>query len=493
MTERNCGNCRHFVRIESAATGHCTNPLVVSHQGQLVMYRAGEIGCRRGWKQDLWEASEDPVAATPAVDAPLDYGRAAAWADSRPSRPDSLNDILQSETMDDNELLDPRRVRDSREAMRRARELKKREQLTTSTRDPFDQPILGHEQAPGTDSVLHVQAAPEDRVAQPIVPPVSVDEVRRRVDEMRRPRHYNDPPPSIHFDRYDDHFSDRTDLPIIPDVPGDSRLRADLHMTHPEPSRAPIEAASEALDESGYTGYDDAEPVASPEFTPAYEFDADEEIAWPDQAPWGDEDYAEWQEQRPKRRSWFSNWLHRPARPRPVDPRESMFTWEPELEEIDDHQEEPGLAAADTGYAEPYDRPVPEDRYIEPAPAGDRLPPLPFADERVQQDDYLLADGRFADADEEDPAARQIEHVCATCRYFRPDGTCGNAFAFTYRRRVSEEYLSCASSIGAWWLPSDHYWESVVSFTHHGQPTPLLDRYQIQADAPDSDEEVRTP
>ena len=124
---------------------------------------------------------------------------------------------------------------------------------------------------------------------------------------------------------------------------------------------------------------------------------------------------------------------------------------------------------------------------------GNQLPPLPYGDQEELHDDYLLADGRFADSDEEDAAARQIDHICATCRYFRPDGTCGNAFAFTYRRRVSEEYLSCSSSIGAWWLPSDHYWESVVSFTHHGQPTPLLDRYEIQADAPDNDDEVRTP
>jgi hypothetical protein len=58
---------------------------------------------------------------------------------------------------------------------------------------------------------------------------------------------------------------------------------------------------------------------------------------------------------------------------------------------------------------------------------------------------------------------------------------------------VSEEYLSCSSSIGAWWLPSDYYWESVVSFTHHGQPTPLLERYEIQANQSDADDEVRTP
>src|SRR5690606_15276131 len=118
-----------------------------------------------------------------------------------------------------------------------------------------------------------------------------------------------------------------------------------------------------------------------------------------------------------------------------------------ELDEVDDLEAPQPIAAGADDYA------AIEDAYVEATapfeqPGVDRLPPLPYGSEADERDDYLLADGRFADGEEEDVAAQQIEHVCATCRYFRPDGTCGNAFAFTYRRRVSEEYLSCASSIG---------------------------------------------
>jgi hypothetical protein len=492
VTERNCGNCRHFVKIESAATGHCTNPLVVSHQGQLVMYRAGEIGCRRGWKQDLWEQGEDvstPVAATP--DVPLDYGRAAAWADSAPTRNEPAIDLFASDSLDDDELLDPRRTRDIREAMRRAREMKRREQITTSRRDPIDQPILGSEPVAGTDSVLHVQPAPAERVSAPIVAPVSVDEVRQRVDEMRQPRHYNDPPPSIHFEQYDEYFNVRADAPILLPDPVEPRRRPTAPARQQEAIDVSVEPAftpAEPLDEPAFS-FEPYEPEidrvedAPRAYVTTADYDDMEETAWPEQAPWADEQTDDvWSAPQPRRRSWISNLIHRQPRPRPIDPRESAFTWEPEVEEIGAYDQEEAIAAEPWIAADALD----VDR------AG-RAPEFGAMVEADGRDDYLLADGRFADFDEEDPAARQIDHICATCRYFRPDGTCGNAFAFTYRRRVSDEYLSCSSSIGAWWLPSDHYWESVVTFSHHGQPTPLLDRYEIQANRPDSDDEIRTP
>jgi hypothetical protein len=58
---------------------------------------------------------------------------------------------------------------------------------------------------------------------------------------------------------------------------------------------------------------------------------------------------------------------------------------------------------------------------------------------------------------------------------------------------VNEEYLSCSSSIGSWWLPSDHYWESVVDFAHHGQPTPLLDRFALNPEEQEPDDDIHTP
>jgi hypothetical protein len=312
---------------------------------------------------------------------------------------------------------------------------------------------------------------------------------------MRQPRNYNDPPPSLHFERYDEHFHDRDDTPIIPPLPADSRRWSPAEASRIEPATVSVEPAAPVFD-TDYSVVDEYDqPVVS--LTNTYDstnvYAVDEETAWPEQAPWAeDAGYEQWQQERPRKRSWFGNLLHRQPRQRPLDSRESAFIWEPELEELD-HAEPSRQIAADSAYDAPVETPYFDDRAPFQPSTADHLPPLPAMSEDDVRDDYLLADGRFADVDDEDPAARQIDHICATCRYLRPDGTCGNAFAFTYRRRVSEEYLSCSSSIGAWWLPSDYYWESVVSFTHHGQPTPLLERYEIQANQSDADDEVRTP
>jgi len=102
---------------------------VVSHQGGLVMYREAEVGCRRGWKEDLFEPllPDDRVAAnTPlniAADAE-DRDRAVAWANTLPDRLTGLQAPNQEQASDvlENELLDPKRTRNAKEAIRRARE-----------------------------------------------------------------------------------------------------------------------------------------------------------------------------------------------------------------------------------------------------------------------------------------------------------------------------------------------------------------------------------
>lgn len=506
MTNRICGNCRHFVKIEGATTGHCTNPLVVSHQGRLVMYRSGEIGCRTGWKRDLWEPKLDNETDEPVAAQPGDRGRAVDWVDSVPTRPNPINELLTTpSSFNDDDLLDPRRTRDIREAIKRAREAKRRQQLLSASREPIDQPILSGEQQSGEDTVLDVRPAPFDRTPPPIVPPVSADEVRQRIDLMRQPRGYNDQPPSVHLDSVDEHFSviperaqerpapavesSPVELESIGDTGSvDSYLYGDDYVAYPEVDSAP--------------GWAPAAPAETPLFDErllSAEADTDEtydDVAWPEQAPWVGEEpaYEEWVEQRPKRRSWLGSIFHREPRPPRVDAEASIRAWEPEWDgdDYDDQPAEQPLAAGDRGYdgqvgfdGLPLETPQP--------PPRDTLPPLPYESEDSLTDDYLLAHDRFGDYEEDVQATGQIEHICATCRYFRPDSTCGNAFAFTFRRRVSEEYLSCASSIGAWWLPSDRYWEQVVDFTHHGQPTPLLDRFTVRADMQEPDDEIPTP
>lgn len=77
--------------------------------------------------------------------------------------------------------------------------------------------------------------------------------------------------------------------------------------------------------------------------------------------------------------------------------------------------------------------------------------------------------------------ASSVPRCCATCRDFKrvgdgARGWCVNPHAFTERRMVESDGISCRSSIGSWWLPSDDLWLERVDMTHHGRPTPLLDQ-----------------
>ena len=515
MTNRNCGSCRHFLKIDGASTGHCTNPLVVSHQGGLVMYREAEIGCRRGWKQDLWEpriTADDQSAdsaAAPAVE--VDLGRAAAWANSAPREPEKAPDLLaDTQGLNDEDLFDPRKTRDIREAIRRAREAKKREVHSASRREAQDRPILSSEQRSGEDTVLDVRPAPLERRHEPIVPPVSADEIRKRVDEMRHQRRLHEPPPNINFRDDDERYTRVPDLtepespvaepPVVSRFAG-AGVRAD------EPSLAddsdiyePYEPPADdyedgTADDVDWALTDDerSAPVQEPEFDElAARGAAEPAEGWPEQAPWAQDEpaFEEWIEQRPKRRSWLGSLLHRHHEQAPAEPADPLLAWEPdegagESDELEPWNQPREAVAAEGGAPTAS----PAERVGEPM-----LPPLPYdTDDDELGEDYLLTEGRYGEPDEEDQATARLPRVCATCRYFRPDGTCGNSFAFTFRRRVNEDYLSCASSIGSWWLPSDRYWESVVDFAHHGQPTPLLDRFELNPEEQEPDDEILTP
>ncbi|MGH2550991.1 MAG: hypothetical protein ACRDHN_16485, partial [Thermomicrobiales bacterium] len=160
----------------------------MSHLGGLVMYREAETGCRRGWKQDLWESADGRVDGPDVHDdriaAESDRDRAHFWAKETPSAPEELDSFEMKgdrPILSDDDLLNPRGTRDAREAMRRAREVRKRELNMNSRRDPSDRPILSGEGTAGEDSVLDERPVPYERQHQPIVPPVSLEEVRKHV------------------------------------------------------------------------------------------------------------------------------------------------------------------------------------------------------------------------------------------------------------------------------------------------------------------------
>ncbi|MCX7622836.1 MAG: hypothetical protein RMK01_08255 [Thermomicrobium sp.] len=54
MTQRRCGTCRYFEEGGLAGSGWCRHP---QRQGlqHMVFVRRGELACRTGWDEDLWE------------------------------------------------------------------------------------------------------------------------------------------------------------------------------------------------------------------------------------------------------------------------------------------------------------------------------------------------------------------------------------------------------------------------------------------------------
>ncbi len=54
MTQRRCGTCRYFEEGGLAGSGWCHHPQRRDLQ-HMVYVRRGELACRTGWDQDLWE------------------------------------------------------------------------------------------------------------------------------------------------------------------------------------------------------------------------------------------------------------------------------------------------------------------------------------------------------------------------------------------------------------------------------------------------------
>ncbi|MCM8745633.1 hypothetical protein NET03_03720 [Thermomicrobium sp. CFH 73360] len=78
-----------------------------------------------------------------------------------------------------------------------------------------------------------------------------------------------------------------------------------------------------------------------------------------------------------------------------------------------------------------------------------------------------------------------LPRICRTCRDFRPTGDgrtgwCGNSYAFPERTLVDANKLTCAGTLGSWWLPSDEWWLQQADISHHGQPTPHVDEFLRQ-------------
>jgi hypothetical protein len=78
------------------------------------------------------------------------------------------------------------------------------------------------------------------------------------------------------------------------------------------------------------------------------------------------------------------------------------------------------------------------------------------------------------------PMLGNVNPCCRNCRDFLPskDGThgwCNNPFAFEKRQEVRGDTVTCQSTFGNWWSPSDDWWMERADIAHHSAPTPLVD------------------
>jgi hypothetical protein len=78
------------------------------------------------------------------------------------------------------------------------------------------------------------------------------------------------------------------------------------------------------------------------------------------------------------------------------------------------------------------------------------------------------------------PLNVQQQQCCRTCRDFRPtdggkQGWCNNPYAFERKTRVDADQLTCKSTFGNWWTPSDDWWMERADISHHSAPTPHVE------------------
>jgi hypothetical protein len=485
------------------------------------MYREAEIGCRRGWKQDLWEpagveADEADVQGD-RIAAEADTSRAISWVNQAPRRPAELEPFEPKgarQPLSDDDLFNPLRTPSAREAMRRAREARRRELNAEAHRDPIARPFF----TTGEDSVIDERPVPLERIPRPIVPPVSAEEVRKHVDDARRAGRDFERPLDISFRDDDDRFTSvpgQAQSPVEEDLSaalaGDAVIdeqsasytdqddEADAEELYWEeaPRYIPIDPAEDALTAS-------AESVAETDSAGWQELeDASgwDTAAWEEQAPWAGDDLLldPMPQPRPRRRGFLGSLLHRREAAARGELRrdDDLQAWEtqPESGVWPEPAAWPESEEA-VAYAEPARVDHLRDELIPPRTSHVvELPPFPYDADEEGGEDYLLADSVIGEREEDDLGLSRVPRICETCRYLRPGAngpTCGAVYAQTYMRIIDLQRLSCASSIGAWWLPSDEYWESRVDISHHGDPTPLLEQYAIRLEERGTDDDLHT-
>lgn len=425
MVKRKCGTCRHFSDGGVAGSGWCQHPARRDLQ-HMVLVRKSELACRNGWDQDLWEQGIRPT------DPSLSSGseRQLGPGDRQPSfTADMIPDPSAGELGEGEIFTDKiQSIGLSR------RPVEQTPGVAAAVPSPMAE---GSHQGPGVDSRSVVREARRRRQEQ------RTEEQRKHQQAMIQEAGKlleqpgaEDPasqvvPPSVDSTRSSTLGSGSTarSRPPAGDVPSPS--------PNPETGNRSRKGDDDWVELRGRPGrFGESERSATPPSAPLGRADQGTEplpIAEL-QAGTAPEDVPIRESLQRDRRPIF---LDPPVQPRPTN-------WITGAGAIGGDRRRSRLALS----------------------AASEEARLPLA--------------LSVDPIDEAKAAARFPRCCATCRDFRRvgDGTrgwCVNPHAFTERRMVQSDELSCRSSIGAWWLPSDELWLERVDMTHHGRPTPLLD------------------
>ena len=439
MVRHVCGTCRSFQAADaSRKSGWCGHPLKQTSSDVRILVRSGELNCRNDWDKDLWQLREDgdrvldvsmvkpddqrDPPGGPRRIVPL---RSLGQDDARASQPPSPPaDVLIGQDLDA-----PRLVSDdiNREMLKRAREQYRARRMTTRP----DGPSPRHGDGPGP--LLHR--------SEPIVISNEVQPLQIGME------------PGPDLTRISDH-----DRKPVKDVEPEGASERGIFSSVPEVEdtvalpRRPIERRGvmptvDDFDIQSIKHHDEVVETLRPsrstdrprQTTVQPRIDADGSVgrfSWDDG---GTELVAE---------------LEPPVIEQSYDDAPTSPTTETQAPDA--------VRPVDPDDIRPWD-------YVEPR--------------RTRSTEIDGRDGARPVSAALSPLWGEIPRCCRTCRDFRAaeagggGGWCTNRWAFRHRRMVDMDQLTCETTIGDWWLPSDEAWQDDFDIGRHALSTPLMDKW----------------
>ena len=439
MVRHVCGTCRSFQAADaSRKSGWCVHPLKQTSSDVRILVRAGELNCRNDWDKDLWQLREDgdrvldvsmakpddrrDTPGRPQRVLPL---RSLGEDDSRPSQPlPPPDDILIGQDLDA-----PRLVSDdiNREMLKRAREQYRARRLTTRPDGPS--PRLGDGPAPAlhrSEAIVisnEVQSIQIGKEPGPDLTRIS-DRDRKPVDDAELGG-----------------VSTRSVFSSVPEV------QETISLPRRRDERPDAMSSVDDFEMESIKHYDEVVETLRP--------------SRPTDSP-----------------------RHTTVQTRSDDDRSlGAFSWDEDGSKLDGEPEQstseqprdeaPSLQTTATWASDGL-------RVIDP----DEIRPWDYVEPRRTRPTEI--DGRDGARPASAALSRlwaEIPRCCRTCRDFRAaeagggGGWCMNPWAFRHRRMVDMDQLTCETTIGDWWLPTDDAWQDDYDIGRHALSTPLMDKW----------------